>query len=149
MTQEHFILYHPESETYMYAHNEDERDMLIASGDGELTDVTGQHHHTMLAEAQLGPFNPDAREIAFTEPSFIVGNEANTAIVDEIGRAAGTNHFDCLRQLLRTHGAILDYNGDIQGYRLKHNGTIFHGPTLESVVEVAYNAHVLLGVDHV
>jgi hypothetical protein len=67
MTQEHFILYHPESETYMYAHNEDERDMLLADSE-EITDVTGQQHHVLLAAAQLGPFDPDARDRSFPDP---------------------------------------------------------------------------------
>lgn len=59
-----FVLHHPESDSYMYAHSEDERDVLLA--DGLVEDVTGIKDHEDKAELQLGPWKIDANEEADT-----------------------------------------------------------------------------------
>lgn len=63
-TKNKFVLFHPESSSYMYAHSEDEKEVLCA--DGEVLDVTGNRDHEDNAALQLGPWRADANEVTDT-----------------------------------------------------------------------------------
>lgn len=71
-----FVLWHPESDQYMYAHSQDECDILC--GSGELCDVTGDEAHCAHAEAQLGPWQIDANEQQDEELVLASGSIATT-----------------------------------------------------------------------
>jgi len=93
------VLWHPESDCYMYCHSPDERDVILEDGGGAISDVSDQQDHIDRAALQLGPWQIDANEkqdtelvvqggtIETTEGTLIITSDLNVEIPAHIYEA--------------------------------------------------------------